>query len=236
MRRLKLAVLLFFLSQLVYAKDTLEFTTIDGSAYAVISERVLREAYKRLGIDINVSGRPAPRAIHEANIGRSDGELYRIKNIHKKYPNLLMVSVPVGIMEGIALTTQNDLKISDWKALSPHRVCIRNGVKFAEAGTSHMKVNAVSSNDQLFSMLGRERCDVIIIARLTSIPMTLKFAKQHQTSLFQSVVETYPLYHYLHKKNADLKPKLEQVLYNMQKAGIIRQIRNDYIAELLSSK
>lgn len=232
MKRFQLAVLLLLFPLLSYAHDKLDFTTIERSVYAAISERVLEEAYKRLDIDIQVNGRPAPRAIHEANLGISDGELYRIKNMHLKYPNLLMVSVPVGIMEGIAITTQRDLQLTDWQALSPHRVCIRNGVKFAEAGTSHMQVNAVSSNDQLFSMLGKQRCDVIIIAHLTSIPLSLKFARENATSVYQSVLQTYPLFHYLHKKHAYLKPKLEKVLTDMQNEGVIQQIREDYIAEI----
>lgn len=101
MRIIKLAaVFIFLFPGIVLAHNVMEFTTIEKSSYAVITERVLKEAYGRLGIDIRVSGRPAQRAIHDANSGAVDGELYRIKDVHLKYPNLMMVPVPVGIMEG----------------------------------------------------------------------------------------------------------------------------------------
>lgn len=218
-------------SQLV-AETSMEFSAIERSSYATISERVLKEAYSRLGIEIVVNSLPAQRAISDANSGISDGELYRIKNIHHKYTNLLMVPVPVGIMEGVAITANSELTISGWEDLSKHRVCIRNGVKFAEAGTRSIKAHAVNSNDQLFRMLGEKRCEVIIIAHLTSIPLGLDFVKRKGTELYQSVLQIYPLYHYLHKKNAKLLPRLATVLKEMENEGVISKIRSNYIAEI----
>lgn len=226
------AVFIFLFPGIVFAHNVMEFTTIEKSSYAVIAERVLKEAYGRLGIDIRVSGRPAQRAIHDANSGAVDGELYRIKDVHLKYPNLLMVPVPVGIMEGVGITTRSDLSMKGWEDLSVPRVCIRNGVKFAEKGVGNRQVTVVNSNNQLFSMLGKQRCSVIVIARLTSITLTLEFAKRHKTSLYQSVLQVYPLYHYLHKKNASLVPLLAKVLLEMETEGRIQAIREAYIAEL----
>ncbi|WP_261842983.1 substrate-binding periplasmic protein [Aliamphritea ceti] len=233
MKILKLAVLFIFcFPGILFAHSVMEFTTIEKSSYAAISERVLREAYERLGIDMRVISRPAQRAIHDANLGTVDGELYRIKDVHLKYKNLIMVPVPVGIMEGVGITTQSDLSMSGWDDLSSQRVCIRNGVKFAEKGVGDLKVSVVNSNSQLFSMLGKHRCNVIVIAHLTSIPLTLDFAKRNKTSLYQSVLQVYPLYHYLHKKNASLVPRLTAVLQEMETEGRIAAIRDAYIAEI----
>ena len=221
---------------LLQAQSKVELTAIEKSSYAAISERVLRVAYSRLGIEMVVINLPAERAIHNANTGVVDGELYRIKDIHLKYKNLVMVSVPVGIMEGVAITTQADLSISRWEDLSLHRTCIRNGVKFAEAGTREFEVLAVNSNSQLFGMLGKKRCDVIIIARLTSIPLALDFTQKERIKTYQSVLQTYPLFHYLHIKNAHLVPKLTTVLKQMEEEGLIAKIRSEYITEISTLK
>ncbi len=237
MKILKLVVLFIFIfPRILLAHSMMEFTTIEKSSYAAISERVLREAYDRLGIDIRVISRPAQRAIHDANVGTVDGELYRIKDLHLKYKNLIMVPVPVGIMEGVAITTQSDLSMTSWQDLSTQRVCIRNGVKFAEKGVGDLKVSVVNSNSQLFSMLGKQRCNVIVIAYLTSIPLTLDFAKRNKTSIYQSVLQVYPLYHYLNKKNASLVPRLVNALQKMENEGRIKAIRDAYIAEISAQK
>ncbi len=219
-------------ASLLQAQDVMEFTAIEKSSYATISKRVLKVAYDRLGIDMVAVDLPAERAIYGANEGKVDGELYRIKNVHLKYKNLIMVPIPIGIMEGVAITTQKDLSIDKWESLSSHRTCIRNGVKFAEAGTREFDTISVNSNKQLFGMLGKNRCDVIIIARLTSIPLVLDFIKEENNQTYQSTLQTYPLFHYLHKKNADVVPKLVKVLKEMEEEGLIAEIRSQYIAEI----
>ena len=218
------------------AQEPLVFSGIENSSYSTISERVMREAYGRMGLEVEFSSLPAARALMVANSGKVDGELYRIKNIHLKYENLIMISVPIGIMEGVAITTNPELTLKSWQSLEPYRVCIRNGVKFAEAGTKEFEVDVSNSNDQLFAKLGRNRCDVIVLARLTSIALALDFEKKMQTPVQYHVVQTYPLFHYLHKKNKYLVPVLTEVLKAMENDGTITKIRAQYIEEISSAK
>jgi len=217
------------------AQDKLTFTAIENSSYATISKLVLKVAYDRLGIEIHVIDLPAERAIVMSNTGRVDGELYRIKNIHHKYKNLIMVPIEIGILEGMAITKNKSLSIDGWDKLSSHRVCIRRGVKFSEEGTRKYKVRPVTFNAQLFDMLAKNRCDVITIARITSIPLVVSFVKKNNTQLYERVLQTYPLYHYLHKKNAHLLPKLVKVLKNMKKEGLISKIRSEFISKVANA-
>lgn len=212
------------------AKDHVTFSTIENSPYATISERVMRIAYNRLKLDMSILNLPAKRALITSNAGTIDGELYRIKNLQLKYKNLIMVPVPIGKLEGIAITWNKDIQIKEWEDLSSQNVCFRGGVKFAEAGLNNMKARAVSSNSQLFNMLKKKRCDVIVIARITSIPMVKDFIKTQKTQLYQTVLQTYPLYHYLHKKNEHLQPELTKVLQQMQQEGIMEETRSQFIA------
>ena len=218
----------------VLAQEPLIFTGIENSSYATISERVMREAYGRMGLNVQFSSLPAARALAVANSGRADGELYRIKNIHLKYKNLIMLSVPIGIMEGVAITTNPKISLDGWQSLEPYRVCIRNGVKFAEAGTKQMTIDVANSNEQLFNNLGMNRCDVIVLARLTSIALAQDFERKMKTPVQFHVIQTYPLFHYLHKKNRHLVPKLTEVLKAMETDGTIVKIRAQYILEISS--
>ena len=214
------------------ATEPLVFTGIENSSYSTISERVMREAYGRIGIEAQFTGLPAARALVVANSGRVDGELYRIKNVHLKYPNLIMLPVPIGIMEGIAITTDPEISLEGWEGLGSHNVCVRNGVKFAEAGTKNIEVHIANSNELLFRMLANGRCEVIILARLTSIALAQEFVWQENKPVHYHLLQTYPLFHYLHQKNRHLVPGLTAVLEEMEKEGRIAEIRAEYIAEI----
>lgn len=227
----KLAVFVLCLSPaFLPAKELMTFSTIENSPYATISERVMRVAYNRLKIDISTLNLPAKRALMTANSGTVDGELYRIKNVQSKYENLIMIPVPIGKLEGVAITWKKDIAITNWEKLSSQNVCFRRGVKFAEAGLSNIRAQDVGTNKQLFRMLKTKRCDVIVIARITSIPMVSEFIKSQKSKLYQSVLQSYPLYHYLHKKNKHLEPKLTKVLEEMEQEGLIQAIRSQFIA------
>ncbi|WP_417453205.1 substrate-binding periplasmic protein [Kiloniella sp.] len=233
----KLVPLLFLLwPTSILAQEPLAFTGIENSSYATISKQVMKEAYRRLGLDVKFTDLPAARSLAVANSGRVDGELYRIKDIHLKYKNLIMVPVPIGIMEGVAITTNSEISLQEWESLAPYRVCIRNGVKFAEAGTKNMKVDVSNSNEHLFYNLGLNRCDVIILARLTSIKLAQDFETEMERPVYYHVIQTYPLFHYLHKKNKPLVLKLTKTLENMQIDGTIAKIRASYIEGISSAK
>ena len=227
------AALLFLLwPGFASAQPPLVFTGIENSSYTEISERVMREAYGRLGIPVSFSRLPAARALVVSNSGKADGELYRIRNIHREYPNLIMIPVPIGVVEGVALTVKPEISLADWDRLRAHRVCIRNGVKFAEAGTRGMEVYIANSNDHLFAMLGKGRCDVIVMARLTSLALAQDFTRRSGKPVRYHLLQTYPLFHYLHRKNEHLVPVLTQVLKAMQADGTIARIRQRYIEEI----
>jgi len=231
MNTLKMIILTMCLyPALSQAKELMTFSTIENSPYATISENVMRIAYSRLDTDILILDLPAERAILTSNLGEVDGELYRIKNVQLKYKNLVMIPVPIGKLEGVAITWNKNISMESWEGLPDQKVCFRRGVKFAEAGLSNIKAHAVSSNKQLFDLLKKKRCDVIIIARITSIPMVIDYIKTQKSHLYQSVLQTYPLFHYLHKKNSHLTTKLNKTLKSMQKEGLIDEIRSQFIA------
>jgi tRNA A37 N6-isopentenylltransferase MiaA len=60
--------------------------------------------------------------------------------------------------------------------------------------------------------------------------MVIDFIKTQKAHLYQSVLQTYPLFHYLHKKNSHLTKKLNKTLKNMQQEGLIDEIRSQFIA------
>lgn len=215
-----------------YAR-TLTLTSVDESLATVVVERVLREAYQRLGIELVVDRVPARRALRMAAEGDSDGELVRIAGLEFEHDCLILVPVPVGVVEGVVFTTRPPFSVSGWNSLLSYRVGVQRGLRILERGRYSMEVLLVSSTSQLFKLMIADRVDTIVVPSLTGIKVLkthgLKGVKQLEPPLF-----SHDLYHYLHWKNRALVPAITEVLQNMRSEGRIKQIRMDYIGELSS--
>ena len=219
------------LVQPALAAGTLTFSSIQGSINCLISERVVREAYQRMGFEVIVKQFPAKRALVSSNEGKTDGELQRIPGINKKYPNLIMVPVPVNTLDGIVYTREGALSVNGWQSLKPYKIGIRRGIKFSEKGTMGMDRSFVNTNDELFSLLKMGKVDLVVISRVNGLNMSRRLNIAGIKALDQPI-ESYPLYHYLHQKNKHLVPQLTAVLENMEKEGVIKKIREQYLVEL----
>jgi polar amino acid transport system substrate-binding protein len=199
----------------------------------LVSERVLREAYKRLQIDIKIRRLPAARALHESNIGVYDGELYRIRGVNKEYPNLIPISVPINVMEGVAFTEDIHFNVNGWESLRPFKLGIQRGAKFVERAafaTKRNNVQVVNTNAQLFKMLKGGRIEVVVASRLSGLN-TMQVNGITGIKILDRPIESYRLYHYVHKKNKHLVVDLTSVLMDMEKEGLIKKIRREFIRE-----
>ncbi len=80
---------------------------------------------------------------------------------------------------------------------------------------------------KLFELLNKGRVDIVLTAHLTGLH-GIKEAGVKGVKMLAPPVEEYALYHYLHKKNADLIPKLIPILKKMEKEGKIKNIWSQY--------
>ena len=197
-----------------------------------VSEKVLIEAYKRIGFNLQIRKFPAERALIESNKGTTDGEVNRVQGINKKYVNLIMVPTPVNYFEGMVFTKNLMFPIDGWDSLKPYRTVIRIGSKFAEKGTKDMEVIKVSTYSQAFHLLAIGRSDVCVASRLTGF-LQIKNSNSVGIKMIEPPLTKRNLYHYLHKKNKDIIPQINASLFKMQEEGIIEKIRAQYINEIM---
>ena len=94
----------------IEAKDKMVFSKpLATNPSIIIPERILKHAYKKLGIIIQFDKSPGKRGLILSNEGQRDGEIFRIRGINKKYRNLIMVSVPAEIRHfGLLLLISNN--------------------------------------------------------------------------------------------------------------------------------
>jgi len=212
------------------AEETLTITAIENLSHGFITEKILKEAYKRIGIKMEVKGYPAERAMQMANEGESDGELRRPAGMNKEYKNLIMVPQPVDVGEAVVFTKNKVFAVNGWESLKPYKIGILRGNKFAEKGTDGMNRLPANTIEQLFEMLDAERADIIVLLRRNGVA-THKKMNLPGIRVLEPPVETMQLYHYLHKKNERLVPKVAAALQEMEKEGLIQKIKEQAQAD-----
>ena len=221
-------MLAILLSGFGFSKS-IKVSGIENSINSEISKLVLQKAYAKLGIELIYIPLPGQRALVESNSGKVDGELFRIDHVDKKFTNLVKVPTSINKLEAMAFSTNKSLVVSGWESLRGKRIGIQVGIKFAERGTQGMNPVAVETNGQLMQMLTGDRIDLAVIARVNGLHTIKKMDLQDKVFELQPTMQSYPLYHYLHKKNRDLVKRLDEVLKSMAFNGTISSIREEYI-------
>ena len=218
-----LVISFFFSGNSVYAAPyVINHGIIAGEA--ALGQKILKEAYRRIGEEITFNLLPAARALELSNRGVTDGELSRVDNMQEKYPNLVKVPTSYMQVDNVAFTKKLDIHVAGYKSLRPYRIAFRLGLKAAEFGTDGFsQVYMVKSDKQAFSMLDMGRVDVVIDGRLVGSSEVEKLGLQG-VRILDDPVDRVPLYHYLHKKNQGLVSRLDAAIQSMLKDGTIDTI------------
>jgi len=224
--------LMAFLSGPVVAQTRLVLVTPPNTIDTVISEVITRKAYKRIGIQVEIRKYPGERALRLANSGKVDGEVQRINGISASYTDLIQVHPAINYIEGTVFSLQKKFTISGWDSLKPYRIGYIRGIKFAEQNTKNMDSLAVSDYTRLFEMLRKERFEIIVSPRINGLYQLKQQGIENILELKPAIMR-FDLFHYLHKKHANLVPKISAVFAEMAKSGELEKIRNHVVSVMM---
>ncbi|MEJ6000082.1 substrate-binding periplasmic protein [Paucibacter soli] len=204
-------------------------TLLDPDPATQVAERILREAYRRLGRELEVKAMPGERSLLSANSGETDGELYRKAGIDRAYPNLLMVPVALQQYEIVAFTKSRQLDVHGWESLRPYKLGFVKGIKIIEENTVGMQLETVATMQQAFAKLELGRTDVVLANRISG----LASLRQHQFSgvrVLQPALATFPVFHYLNKKHELLLPRLAAVMRELEQERFIQKVQDEVLS------
>ncbi len=206
------------------AQQQLTISESKGGTISILAHKVLNEAYSRLNIDVTFEGYPTERALRTSNSGAVDGETFRVANIDKQYPNLVMIPVPIGEIIFSAFS-KKELNINGFSGLENYKIGLVIGAKLLEARTKGMNPDKVHETEQLFDMMELNRMDAALTTYTTGkkIIIDKQLTGYHIYNLIR-----IDIFHYLHKKNASLVPKLTAVLEEMQSEGFIKKAIDEF--------
>lgn len=198
---------------------------ISNQFHTGFGDKVLTEAFKRIGYKLEISKLPAERALINANMGIDDGDLIRVGGLQEKYPNLIQVPEKIMDIDLVLLTKNNPLFIvKGWHSVDMHTVGIINGWKVLESNfCDHVETIKADNVTQLFTLLKKNRVDFIVYSRWSSLDY-IKKHNTHNVVLLDPSLINPSFYTYLHKKHKKIVPKLANAIKNMKIDGTIDSI------------
>lgn len=181
-------------------------------------DMVVREAFRRAGLELKLVKLPAERALLDANAGIEDGDLTRIAGIEKQYPNL--VRVPEKLLDWTFVAFSKDRTIpSDWPAIRQHTVGHIRGWKIYEQNTAGAgNVIAVDDSEQLFRLLALDRIDVALYVHWMGLALIQRQGLK-DVHILEPPLATREMFIYLHKKHVTLVPKIAAALRALKADG-----------------
>jgi len=215
-----LTIVLFCNTNKSYAKTYVITQVIEGRL-AEAGKAILKEAYKRIDEEVTFEFLPGERALLMSDGGRADGEMFRVDNLQENYPNLLKVPTSYIEAENVVFTKTLDIHITGYESLKPYIIGFRRGLKTAEFGTEGFSNRQlVTKGEQAFLMLNMGRVDVVIEERLRGWRY-VKSLGLKGVIVLEEPVSRVPLFHYLHKKNQSILPKLDEAIQTMHEDGTL---------------
>ncbi len=194
---------------------------------------IIKEAYRRMGVIIDMQYLPSARALALSIQGKTDGEACRILSVAQRSKSLVRVPVPYLSFHGKAFSIKPSVKVMSPLDLAKYKSRILNGMVYSDNLTRKSERIKVNSATQLFRMLISEHLnmDLVITTELTgriTIAQEFPGAKIHMA---KTNLVALPVYHYLHVKNKEMATGIETILKGMLDSGETYRMKEAFIIE-----
>ena len=214
--------------------SALTISILEKSPSSQVYSKILEEVYKRAEIPLEFVVMPTQRSLVQSSNGFIDGELVRIYSVGDLYPTLIRVPTPFTFFESTAFSVIPDVpQDKGWDALTDYRVGMVRGMKHAEIGLRHIeRVEEVNITQQLFDMLKFGRFDVVVTSKVSGLYF-IKNSDLQSLYTLEPALQKHELYHYLHEKNKQYIPILDETIRTMQESGELIELKEEFTSELL---
>lgn len=213
---------------------TLVISSIENEQTHAMAEKVLMEAYRRIGHRVVFDHLPAQRALEWANTGKTDGDAARIWGTEKNFSNLIPVPTPVMEFQGVAFAKNITRPINSWEDLKHLNIGVIRGIRYSSIGTRGMPTFMARDMPHLFKLLDLGRIDVAVaVLEAGQVEINRNF-KNSGIHVVGSPLYSASLYHFLNVKHKDVVNKLDSALNEMKKQGVIKNIHEKTFNALMN--
>lgn len=195
-------------------------------------DRIMEEAFHRIGFDAEIVFTPTEKSLVDVNAGLLDAELNRIAGMEAEYPNLIQVPEPNMTMEFVAFA-KKEFAINGWDSIHDLYIGIVRGWKILEKNTDGFPQRIlVPTETELFTMLHKGRLDIALYSKLTGYA-ALREMNYDDIFHLEPPLASRKMYLYVHKRHAELAPKIAEALQSMKDDGsysrIVSETTDPYI-------
>ncbi|PAU80543.1 hypothetical protein CK501_08905 [Halovibrio salipaludis] len=196
-----------------FATDRVEVAVIEDVPSTCAALRIVKAAYQQLGISVDTLQVPSRRALFLAEQGRVDADLFRTPMVGEEKENLIRVPYP--LLQGRLMAVFPEADVGDEPAFSGKRVAVRRGVLIAERTAERLGMDLARTRnyEQSLNLLEHRRVDMALVSHIEGgSPLgESKWARFH---IHPEPVARFTLYHYVHRRHADLVEPLAEIMEN----------------------
>lgn len=241
MQRLALFFSFMCLATQLYAAQTLTLSTADRPPLSTadqtgFSDRVIREAFRRIGIEAQIIPLSSARTLSNVEQALDDGNFLRIQGLEKKFPHLIRVPEKIIDVKFVIFSKQKNLKTPDWKSLEPYHVGYVRGWQIAEEQIKQAReITVVENRTSLFKVLESNRIE-LAFAELYGGYYLIKTLGLTDINIAEPPLATREMFLYLNKRHEKLVPRLTAALKEMKRDGSYEAIFSQALAPYLPRK
>jgi len=212
---------------------------VDGTYAGKWLRKIYGEAFKRLGIPVEITAFPTQRLSVLADQGHVDGDVARVHGYAAAHPDLVRVEEStLGVVFAL-FTTQPALQL---KRLEDLRESGLRGIYLRGVGICANTLKPFVPADRLLDITEEVQGLNMLLAGRSDFYCTSDLGIQSMLNLpeFKHVAplrtllaigDVIPLYAYLHRKHAALVPRLAIVLRQMKAEGLVERYRLESLKE-----
>ncbi|WP_160168587.1 substrate-binding periplasmic protein [Catenovulum agarivorans] len=202
------------------ANKKLVISTVENHPLVPFATKVMRQAYKKLGYDIEVWPLPAARALYMSSTGRVDAELGRVAGLSKQYKTLIQISPGIVRFKASFISTRSNKQLHQPMNNQTAAVVLMRGMPYANQLIKNRPKIEVTTIEQVIKMLESQRAQYALIdGNYLSDPRYQNILAAYNSQDIQGSHQA--IHHYIHNKHAALAEALNQVLADMRKQGLL---------------
>ncbi|MES9933168.1 MAG: transporter substrate-binding domain-containing protein [Candidatus Sedimenticola sp. PURPLELP] len=194
---------------------------------------VVTEMLHRVGYMPDFEFAHEERGLRALDQGLDDGNLPRVAGLERIYPNIRQVPGKVMDFNFQVFSKNPDVVIDDWESLQNYDVAFVTGWKILEKNIKARTITKVSTSDQLFLLLDRDRTQLVIYEKWQGLELIRKLGLKGIVALEPPLI-TKEVFLYVNKRHETLVPKLAHALEQMKIDGSYQRIEDRILGPLVN--
>lgn len=193
---------------------------------------IYTEVFARLGLKLEVKSYPLKRASTVADEGLVDGETIRVYAYANVHPNLIRVEESTIPLKLVAYTGKSAVsKRGGWESLkgTNFRAEYARGALISQTNLERVlkpeQISSITEAIQGLRKLASGRTDIYVDDETVVLPL-LALPEFKSRITVVGIMDETPLHLYMHKRHANLVPKLAEAIKTVKKEGLIDKYWN----------